>query len=423
MNWTLIPLIPLLILLLPYCPSNCLSDGFDVDPEGYVMFCPCMGRFGNQIAQFLGAMSFAKALNRTLILPHFVEYIPYQRGSLQIPFEDYFRYKSLNAYHKSLTMDFFMGTVGHQVFPKGRRISICYGPRHGSQEKEGESRSCNAKDGNPFGPYWDHFGIDFDDSAFYGEKGLYYCRPGDSYMIERWKNVFPASEYPVLAFTGTPGAFPVEEPDVENQKYVVWSDKVWTAAQAIIQEKLDTPYLAIHMRNGDDFKRACTHIQEGRNFFGSAQCLGYSNEKGFLSQEMCFPSKKTIMKQVKAAVKKHKVNAIFISTDSDAMVAAFQKKFKKLKVYSPGPESDFKVDLCVMEMASHWIGNCVSTFSAYVTRSREIWKSSVEFWGFPDHVIPNPDAPEVIKFKTDIDIDQNGKILNEPDIQQVKDEL
>ena len=60
------------------------------------------------------------------------------------------------------------------------------------------------------------------------------------------------------------------------------------------------------------------------------------------------------MKQVKAAVKKHKVNAIFISTDSDAMVAAFQKKFKKLKVYSPGPESDFKVDLCVMEMASHW---------------------------------------------------------------------
>ena len=43
--------------------------------------------------------------------------------------------------------------------------------------------------------------------------------------------------------------------------------------------------------------------------------------------------------------------------------------------------------------------------------------------GFPEHVIPNPDAPEVIKFKTDIDIDQDGKILNEPDIQQVKDEL
>ena len=60
------------------------------------------------------------------------------------------------------------------------------------------------------------------------------------------------------------------------------------------------------------------------------------------------------MKQVKAAVKKHKIQAIYISTDSDSMVKEFQKKFKKLKVYSAGPESDFKVDLCIMEMASHW---------------------------------------------------------------------
>ena len=100
------------------------SDGFDVDPEGYMMFCPCMGRFGNQIAQFLGAMSFAKALNRTLILPHFIEYIPYQSGSLQIPFEDYFRYSSVLGYHKALTMDFFMGTVGNKVFPKGKRYIL-----------------------------------------------------------------------------------------------------------------------------------------------------------------------------------------------------------------------------------------------------------------------------------------------------------
>jgi len=416
----------LLVFLLHSSVKSIKQEGFEVDPEGYLMFCPCMGRFGNQIAQFLGAMSFAKALNRTLILPHFIEYIPYQSGSLQIPYEDYFRYKSALAYHKALTMDFFMGTIGNKVFPKGKRISICYGPRRGINEEDNQSNAtptCNAKDGNPFGPYWDHFGVDFDESAFYGEKNLHHCGLSDTYMIARWKEEFPASKFPVLAFTGTPGAFPVAEKDVVNQKYLVWSDNVWKASETIIRKKLASPFLAIHLRNGEDFKRACSHVQEGRNFFGSAQCLGYNNEKGFVSQEICFPSTKTIMKQVKAAVKKHKIEAIYISTDSDSMVEEFKKKFKSLKIYSPGPEGDFKVDLCVMEMASHWIGNCVSTFSAAVSRTREIRKESVEYWGFPEHAIPNPDAPTVLKFKTTIDISKNGTMLNAPEIKEVHDEL
>ena len=35
--------------------------------------------------------------------------------------------------------------------------------RHGSVKN-----SCNAKDGNPFGSFWNTFNIDFDDSVFYG---------------------------------------------------------------------------------------------------------------------------------------------------------------------------------------------------------------------------------------------------------------
>ena len=65
---------------------------------------------------------------------------------------------------------------------------------------------------------------------------------------------------------------------------MVWSDNIWKRANKVLRDKLDSPLLAIHLRNGDDFKSACNHVQEGRNFFGSAQCLGYNNEKGFLSQ-------------------------------------------------------------------------------------------------------------------------------------------
>lgn len=165
-----------------------------IDDNGYVTYCPCMGRFGNQADHFLGALAFSKGLNRTLILPPWVEYRYGEPKSIQVPFDTYFDVVALENYHRTITMELFMEKVAPVLWPANKRISFCYTQRSGEEE-----HSCNAKSGNPFGPFWDNFNINFIGSEFYGPLNY------DSHnqvMMDKWRLKYTSHSWPVLAFTG-----------------------------------------------------------------------------------------------------------------------------------------------------------------------------------------------------------------------------
>lgn len=171
-----------------------------------------------------------------------------------------------------------------------------------------KTQSCQAKEGNPFGPYWDKFGIDFDQNAKYGPLG-YDMHFGTH--KHAWETGFNSKRFPVLAFTGAPGAFPILEKNVYLQKYLKWSDYINKRADDFLSKFLsneDDKFIGIHLRNGIDFKQACEHTRDmkNNNFFASAQCLGYNTQNGKLSMELCFPSESTIMSQVMH----HRINDI-----------------------------------------------------------------------------------------------------------------
>ncbi|KAK6622860.1 hypothetical protein RUM43_008707 [Polyplax serrata] len=344
--------------------------------EGYIMYCPCMGRFGNQADHFLGALGFAKGLNRTLVLPPWVEYNQGQPKSVQVPFDTYFRVDKLQEFHDVITMESFMATIGPEIWPKEKRISFCYTNR-------GDSDGCNAKEGNPFGPFWDTFDIDFVGSEKYGplQFDVYHGN-----MAEKWGQKYPPDKWPVLAFVGAPASFPVQNENRKLHKYLVWTDAIKQKATNFIKKQLPVgSFVGIHLRNGIDWVRACEHVQHSPNLFAAPQCLGYQNEHGSATTDMCMPSAKTITKQIKRVLKTVKDPAsVFVASDNNYMLKELTETLKRFEVkvvnlQPPNPH----VELAILAQSNHFIGNCISSFSAFVKRERDVKGLKSSFWAFP----------------------------------------
>ena len=64
---------------------------------------------------------------------------------------------------------------------------------------------------------------------------------------------FPAGQYPVYAFPGAPGNFPSLPENHFIQKYLHFSKLIDKISDEYIQNEMEgKPFLAIHLRNGQD---------------------------------------------------------------------------------------------------------------------------------------------------------------------------
>ena len=107
----------------------------DWDPNGYIIFCLCMGRTGNQFEHFLGGVAFAKKLNRTLLLPPFRTY-------RNIRFTEWFKLENIAKYHRVILAEDFLEYLAPTHWPEEDRIGMCY--LHSKSQKT----DCEMKKGN-----------------------------------------------------------------------------------------------------------------------------------------------------------------------------------------------------------------------------------------------------------------------------------
>lgn len=355
--------VPLLILA-PVCAIFICTILASKEPEwddrGYILFCLCMGRFGNQADHFLGGLHFAKLLDRTLILPPWRTY-------KNVPFTEWFQLEALSEYHRVITAEEFMVTLAPSHWPPGNRTGYCFA--------FSDDNPCQMKRGNPFGPFWDGLGVDFD-----REENMFVSYSDPKAFAQR----FPAATVPVIALKGAPAPFPVISGNRHLQKYLRWSEGIIQQGQTYIKATFpDRKFIGLHLRNGIDWENACKHISQSNveQLMASPQCVD-PRRGDKLTMDICLPDTQLVLQQTEKLVAETGIKVIYTATDKNPLIKELQSELKKYEVelFHQDPWLP-QIDLYILGQSDYFIGNCVSSFTSFVIRERSVHNKPSSFWG------------------------------------------
>ncbi|CAM4980827.1 unnamed protein product [Rotaria socialis] len=365
MNSFLIGIIISLLLLVFQARSN--EEQYEIDPNGYIIFCLCMGRFGNQAEHFLGGLAFSKLINRTLIVPPWRTY-------KNVPYSEWFQLESLLSYHRVIDAQDFMEQLAPRIWPQESRIGFCWLPADKSK------KDCKMKDGNPFESFWNELHIDFIDTVAYQ---LNY----DEYSIDQWNRLFPFVRYPVIALKDAPASFPMEARYRSLQKYMTWSENIINEVQQHQKNLFNNEsYIGIHLRNDLDWEQACSNVEsyETRSYMASPQCLDLlSSSHTFVTHKICYPTDEEILRLLKNVILRTRIRNIYVATDKRSMIKEIEEHLSAQRVHVKHLDPWLPViDVAMLAHADYFIGNCVSSLTSIVKRARDIKKLPSAFWGF-----------------------------------------
>ncbi|CBY18054.1 unnamed protein product [Oikopleura dioica] len=330
---------------------------FSIVEAKIITFCPCMGRFGNQLDHVTSMLHKSKEMKTTLLLPSFISY---EESPLAlIPFE--------NVFEVSALIEGGFDVLAASEFDFDRLTTIlCHRESMTfSGDHNGATASCDLS-GNPRGTYWRQLGVKFLKS-----------------------DVVSALEFhdEPVALTGAITAFPAPQSVNYVHQYLRFAPNILKIAYEIVQ-RIGSPFLGIHLRLGDDFRSACEILDRNENCMASPQCGTPVVKLDKIKH--CIPPMEQILDELDLF--REKFATIYISSDKKIDKKIFKKRGFRVTTLDDYRDLsipkffDPLIDLAVQILSDYFIGNCVSSFTGFIVRQRRVKHLPVDFWGLVEYL-------------------------------------